>query len=252
MEKQSNVFTRSALNALRSPPILGTVRLSPQGATFRTAEGGGGRFPADKTSPRDADFWRRVISETQQAKSKGRRHQAAAESMSDAKTKDSALASIHMSASATVRAAGLLVNKQADRFERNLTQRLQNVKGIDLDGDGQIDDDELEYAKELEARLIRARAFVDKVKHYGVPWKWFGGGLDLLSEEKRVDVIFKNPHFDVNLDKLTTKMRNYLLTRSPSVGACLSPRPESIPSTVDRRKAHENAMWNAPEQAMRE
>ena len=45
-----------------------------------------------------------------------------------------------MSASATVRAAGLLVNKQADRFERNLTQRLQNVKGIDLDGDGQIDD----------------------------------------------------------------------------------------------------------------
>jgi hypothetical protein len=204
--------------------------------------------------PRDADFWRKVISETQQAKSKDRRRRAAAvKSAGDAsaaRAKDSALATLHMSASATVRAAGLLVNKQADRFERNLTQRLQNVKGIDLDGDGQIDDDELDYAKEMEARLIRSRAFVDQVIHYGIPWKWFGGGLESLSAEDRLGAIFRNPHFDVNLDKLTTKMRNYLLTRSPSVGACLSPRPESIPSSADRRKAHENAMWNAPEQAM--
>ena len=226
---------------------MDAVSLSPQGARLH----GVGRASAgEQTRPSDPNFWRKVISETQKAKSRERRQREGVGGAVAAK--ESALAAIHMSASATVRAAGLLVNKQADRFERSLTQRLSEVKGIDLDGDGHIDEDEMDYAKEMEARLIRAQAFVDQVDHYKVPWKWFGGGLDHLSKEKRIDVIFRNPHFDVNLNKLTTKMRNYLLTRSPSISACLSPRPQPIPTSTDRRRAHEDAMWNAPQQAMEE
>ena len=53
-------------------------------------------------------------------------------------------------------------DRRQDHFEKIVAHKLSNVKGIDLDGDGVIDDDELEYAKELEARVIRANDFATK------------------------------------------------------------------------------------------
>ena len=248
---EPSVFSRSALNSLKSPRIFKDtsleLSLSPTGAKFSKAAS-----PAPGVAMRDADFWRRVIAETQRAKTKQNRNKLEKSITEGEAKKKSALDAIHMSASSQVRAAGLLSDKKADQFERKLTQQLQNVKGIDLDGDGQIDEEELDYAKEMEARLIRSRAFCEKVKSYGIPWKWFGGGLHALSEDKRVDAIFRNPHFDVNLDMLTTKFRNYLLTQSPSVSNCISPRPDAMLSSKQRRKEHEEAMWNAPKEAMQE
>jgi hypothetical protein len=164
--------------------------------------------------------------------------------------KEALLKSIAQSASSQNRAAGLLANKKDDAFERKLTNDLLNVKGIDLDGDGQIDDDELEVAKELEARQIRSVAFCNKVEAYRCPWTWFGPKWSNITTKQRIELLFKNPHFDVELDSLTTKLRNYMLTRSPRMQASISPRTNDRMMLMkeERRRAHEKLMYGAIEE----
>jgi hypothetical protein len=160
------------------------------------------------------------------------------------------LSKIKISCSSQQRAAGLLVDKGDDNFERQLAQDLQNVKGIDLDGDGQIDDDELEFAKEMEARLIRSKAFCSKVKQTACPWSWFGGKWKEMTYEQRVQCLYNNPHFDVGLDAMVTKLRNYTLTQSPRMYHHLAPKISKIPTNREKRQEHEEAMYEATQAAV--
>lgn len=243
------VFTRAALNNLTSTSF----------------------FTAPPEQARDANYWRAVISTMSKSNSTSnngvvpatdqyyRRNGAGQRNptikitaeevlkqqlQQHSEQKDPFHTKTDLSHSAQTRAAGLLVDKEEDAFERKLTADLQNVKGIDLDGDGQIDDDELEFAKEMEARLIRSKAFYGKVIKHKCPWKWFGSKWEGVTKEQRIDMMFKDPHFDVSLDQMTTKLRNYTLCLSPRMHSMLSPRArKKIPTTKDRREKHEQLMY---------
>ena len=249
------------------------VTLTPLGATI----------PAHikQKTTRDAKFWRDVIKETQkktkyQSNNKNnskkepgtndiyyRRNGAGArnpiggalaerdalllEREQKKGNKDAMLLQMNVCHSSVKRAAGLLVSKDDDDFERQLAIDLENVKGIDLDGDGQIDDDELEFAKEMEARLIRSKAFCKKVESMKCPWKWFGKKWQEMHQEQRIDYLFKNPHFDINLDTMNTKLRNFSLTQSPRMQNHLSPHRKmtKMLTTAERRKEHEERIYKA-------
>ena len=264
------VLKRSALMHLRQSTsvqghelVLDPRRATPVGDAWNSRLG--------RAHARDAAYWKQVISACQRGRGgtatvavAGRASvavgtpaglgQAAAARRAGADTKAAALAQKGMSASSQARAAGLLVDKDQDRFERQLTAKLSNVKGIDLDGDGQIDDDELDIAKEMEARLIRSRAFCERVAHAGCPWSQFGSNWACLTHEGRIDRIFRDPYFDVHLDRLNTRLRNFQLTQSPNIAAVLSPREHRPkPQTkAGRRREHEQLMHNAVTQAMRD
>jgi len=281
--RSSNILKRSALCNLVSSNFFDTgeklVTLTPQGARMRkqlrqTSSPNPGRHRESYKATKDTQFWRDIIKQTQRnsatspedmyyrrngaglrnpsggalAQIKKEKHRR--KNLGPINEKDALLKSIAQSASSQNRAAGLLADKKDDAFERKLTQDLLNVKGIDLDGDGQIDDDELEVAKELEARQIRSNAFCRKVEAHKCPWSWFGCKWVGMSTEQRIDLLFKNVHFDVELDSLTTKLRNYTLTRSPRMEAAISPRSNErrMPTKEERRRVHEKMMYGAIEE----
>ena len=125
------------------------------------------------------------------------------------------------------RAAGMPSDRRQDHFEKIVAHKLSNVKGIDLDGDGVIDDDELEYAKELEARVIRANDFCNQVKSTGkdlFATGWFGKQYVNKSQSEIVTTLAKDNHFEVKLGKLFGRLKTYKLTLSHDVAAAITPR----------------------------
>jgi hypothetical protein len=225
-------------------------------------------FTAPLSTSKNASYWRSVVKQSQLSNSgqsemdrlyrkngasarnpiAGAYHEAEEAKKKGAENNDleTLMKTMTMSHSSQTRAAGLLVDKDADRFERKLTADLQNVKGIDLDGDGHIDDDELEFAKEMEARLIRSKAFIRKVEKYNCPWNWFGSKWSNINNDQRCDILFKNPHFDVLLDQMITKLRNYTTSQSPRMHVTLSPRRSlKLQTRHERHKQHEKEMYDA-------
>ena len=172
----------------------------------------------------DANMWRGILSKYSQDRS-AKQKMKRLKSIQQMKSKSVVDALI--GTQRNVRAAGMPSHRRQDHFEKLLVYKLNRVKGIDLDGDGIIDDDELEYAKELEARMLRAQSFCKQVESTGGNlWEkgWFGKVYKNLSEEDIVMRLVKDNSFEVKLGYLFGRLRTYQLTLSNEVANIVSPR----------------------------
>eukprot|EP00949_MAST-11_sp_MAST-11-sp1_P003679 g3679.t1 len=148
-------------------------------------------------------------------------------------TKRNAIASLGASRNQD-RAAGLPVFREENTFERQLEYKLKHVKGIDLDGDGQIDDDELDYAKELESRKLRSEMFMKMVADVRCPWSFFGSFWSKkIKDGTFADFMMRDKNFDLRMKRLRSRLKQWMSMGSNGIKLALTYEESALNAGAD-------------------
>lgn len=106
-----------------------------------------------------------------------------------------------------------------DEVEMQLSKILENVPGEDLDGDGQVTEAEIIETRVKKGKEIFARTFLKENPGVQDFWPEFRG----MSNEQMVDSIQNNVDFKMIMRNLTNKGRQYrMLYKSDRIAACIN------------------------------
>lgn len=106
-----------------------------------------------------------------------------------------------------------------DEVEMQLSKILENVEGEDLDGDGQVTEQEIIETRVRKGKEIFARTFLKENPGVQDFWPEFRG----MSNEQMVDSIKNNIDFKMIMRNLTNKGRQYrMLYKSDRIAACIN------------------------------
>lgn len=106
-----------------------------------------------------------------------------------------------------------------DEVEMQLSKILENVEGEDLDGDGEVTEQEIIETRVRKGKEIFARTFLKDNPGVQDFWPEFRG----MSNEQMVDSIQNNIDFKMIMRNLTNKGRQYrMLYKSDRIAACIN------------------------------
>lgn len=105
-----------------------------------------------------------------------------------------------------------------DEIEIQLSKVLDTIEGEDLDGDGIVTEEELHETKIIKGKEILARKFVDEHPKIRTFWKDFSG----MQNEEIVRAICSNDDYRMLMSNLTNKAMQFdLLYDSQRIGDSL-------------------------------
>jgi len=106
-----------------------------------------------------------------------------------------------------------------DDVEMQLSKILENVQGEDLDGDGEVTEEEIIETRVRKGKEIFAKNFVDDNPGVQDFWPEFRG----MSKDEMVNAIKNNIDFKMIMRNLTNKSRQYrMLYKSDRIAACIN------------------------------
>ena len=106
-----------------------------------------------------------------------------------------------------------------DEVELQLSKVLEGVEGIDIDGDGKVTEEELMLTRMMKGKEILADRFLNDYPYAEIFWPAFKG----MGYSDRIDYIRDSSNFKELMNKLTVKGRSYTMCNlSSGVHSCMS------------------------------
>ena len=132
-------------------------------------------------------------------------------------------------ASEYVRPAGIYMNKNQERFEITLEEKMHDLNNLhdnlanDFEKRGEGNDD-VKISKQIDARSTRVKNFLDMSKKLAIPKAYYDPRFSKMNDEDIVDEIVASRNYGARMRTLRMKRARIMLNSSEGVQSCVSPR----------------------------